>query len=226
MVAIGTGLLWCGWFGFNAGSAVAANGGAAMAMLATQFAAAAGGATWMMLDWILTGKPNTVGLCCGVVAGLVCVTPGAGFVSPVGATIMGLLAGAICRYATVVIKEKVGYDDALDVWGVHGVGGLLGNELTAIFGATQFGGTEIVASVPKLFAVHTFGSLMAIGWSMAATFVILKVIDKTVGLRPSAAGEAAGLDASDFGEEGYVMGQDADGVPELEAPATPVPKPA
>ena len=227
MMITGTGILWVGWFGFNAGSAVAANAGAAMAMVATMAAAAAGGATWMLLDWWRDGKPATLGLCCGVVAGLVCVTPGAGFVSPMGAAIMGIMSGAICRWASTTMKEKLGYDDALDVWGVHGMGGLLGNELTAIFGATQFGGTEIVASVPKLFAIHTASSVFAIVWSMAATFVILKAIDATIGLRPSEAGEKVGLDASDHGEVGYILSDEDDEEPPTEvAPVEKLPAPA
>ena len=204
MCLTGTGLLWVGWFGFNAGSAVAANGQAAMAMVATQLAAAAAGTVWTLMDWIETGKPTALGICCGVVAGLVCVTPGAGFVSPLGATIMGALAGVVCRFFVLTIKHKFGYDDALDVWGVHGVGGLLGNELTAIFGTTAFGGTEAVASVTKLFAVHTYASMLAIAWSMAVTFVILKVLDATIGLRPSTVEESKGLDSTDHGEIAYV----------------------
>ena len=204
MVLVGTGLLWVGWFGFNAGSAVAANGQAAMSMVATQLAAAAAGAVWLMLDWAMSGKPTALGLCCGVVAGLVCVTPGAGFVSPLGATIMGALAGAICRFFVVTVKHKFGYDDALDVWGVHGVGGLLGNELTAIFGTTAFGGTEAVASVSKLFMVHTYASLMAIVWAMGVTFVTLKLINATIGLRPTDSEELKGLDITDHGELAYI----------------------
>ena len=204
MCLVGTGLLWVGWFGFNAGSAVAANGQAALAMVATQVAAAAAGAVWMIADWVDTGKPTALGLCCGVVAGLVCVTPGAGFVSPLGAGIMGALAGVICRFFVLTVKHKFGYDDALDVWGVHGVGGLLGNELTAIFGTTAFGGTEAVASVSKLFMVHTYASLMAIAWSMAVTFITLKLIDVTIGLRPTDAEETKGLDVSDHGEIAYI----------------------
>ena len=203
MVLIGTGALRVGWFGFNAGSAVAADGIASMAMVTTQVAAATAGLGWALLDWIKDGKPTALGLCCGVVAGLVCVTPGAGFVSPFGAFCMGAVAAVVCRWSCLTLKHKLGYDDALDVWGVHGMGGLLGNELTAIFGTTAFGGTEAVASVSKLFLIHTACSAGAIVWSMAATFVILKVLDATIGLRPDPKGEAAGLDVTDHGEVAY-----------------------
>ena len=203
MVLIGTGALWVGWFGFNAGSAVAANGIASMAMVTTQIAAATAGLGWALLDWMEVGKPTAIGLCCGVVAGLVCVTPGAGFVSPLGAFCMGAIAAVICRFSCLVVKRTFGYDDALDVWGVHGVGGLLGNELTAIFGTTAFGGTEAVASVSKLFLVHTACSLGAIVWSMAVTFVLLKIIGATIGLRPADEDEILGLDLHDHGEKAY-----------------------
>ncbi|KAK3278105.1 hypothetical protein CYMTET_13933 [Cymbomonas tetramitiformis] len=206
MVITGTSMLWVGWFGFNAGSAVAASGTAAMAMVATQISAAAAGTTWMLLDWISDGKPTTLGICCGAVAGLVAITPGAGFVSPMGALWTGLLAGVVCRFASTTMKKRLGYDDTLDVWGVHGMGGFLGNQTCAIFGATQFGGTEVVASVTRQFMVHLYASLFAIAWSCAATFVILKALDMTIGLRPTDEGEAAGLDETDFGEAGYLTG--------------------
>mmetsp|Transcript_186 Transcript_186/g.609 ORF Transcript_186/g.609 Transcript_186/m.609 type:complete len:590 (-) Transcript_186:118-1887(-) len=204
MVIAGTAILWIGWYGFNGGSAVAASGGAAMALIATQVAASAGAMTWAALDWLGSSKkPTALGACCGAVAGLVCITPSAGFVSPVGALISGVLAGVICRWASTSLKKMLGYDDSLDVVGVHGVGGLLGNQLCAIFGATQFGGTETVASVWDQFLLHGYGSLVAIVWSMAATFVILKTLSWTMGGLTVTPEEEDDIDSASFGEKAY-----------------------
>lgn len=208
---MGATLLWVGWFGFNAGSALAADGVAAGAFAATHFAAAAGALGWAGMEWITRGKPSVLGTCSGVVAGLVCITPAAGFVTPMPAILMGILAGAVCFYACTAMKSKFGYDDSLDAFGVHGVGGTLGAVLTGVFATRAAwdisgegtplglieGGNVIVA---QILAV-------AITWGLAAvaTFVLLKLLDATMGLRVSEGEEVQGLDLTQHGEEGYIF---------------------
>ncbi|HUY34699.1 MAG TPA: ammonium transporter [Pirellulales bacterium] len=205
---VGAALLWVGWFGFNAGSAGAANGQAAVAFTATHFAAAAGALAWAAAEWIMRGKPTVLGTCSGAVAGLVCITPASGYVLPMHALLMGLAAGLACCFACITVKSKLGYDDSLDAFGVHGVGGTLGAILTGVFATRSvLGGTEPVGLlehgkqlVPQLGAA-------AITWLLAAvaTFVILKLLDATLGLRPSQEAEMQGLDFSQHGEEGYIF---------------------
>ncbi|HEY4761854.1 MAG TPA: ammonium transporter [Thermoguttaceae bacterium] len=208
--AVGATMLWVGWFGFNAGSALAANGLAASAFCATHFAAAAAGLTWAGMEWVLRGKPTILGTCSGVVAGLVCITPASGFVTPMPALIMGVAVGILCFLACTKLKSRFGYDDSLDVFGVHGVGGTLGALLTGVF-ATRATGAFVdgkplgwLEGGPVLTAQII---AVVVTWVLAivVTFVILKVLDAIMGLRVSRAGEIEGLDLNQQGEEGYIF---------------------
>lgn len=205
---LGAAMLWVGWFGFNAGSALAATGQAAGAFAATHFAAAAGALAWPTLEWVLRGKPTVLGASSGAVAGLVCITPAAGFVQPMSAILMGLAAGAVCYFACTTIKNKFKYDDSLDAFGVHGVGGTLGALLTGVF-ATR----EVVGS-PGPLGLLEGGALLkdqaiaagvSIAYAAVMSFVILKVLDLTMGLRVTQQEEVQGLDYSQHGEEGYIF---------------------
>jgi Amt family ammonium transporter len=207
--AIGACLLWVGWFGFNAGSALNAGGLAASAFAATHLAAAAGGLTWAAMEWMLRGKPTILGACSGLVAGLVCITPASGFVTPMWAIVMGIAVGVVCYLACTAVKAKFGYDDSLDAFGVHGVGGTLGAILTGIF-ATRATGAFTDAKLGLLEGGSRLPAQLiatAITWGLAivATFIILKVLDATMGLRVAPADEVQGLDLSQHGEEGYIF---------------------
>ena len=208
--ALGAAMLWVGWFGFNAGSELMSDHVAASAFAATHFAAAAGALSWAGYDWISRGKPTVLGTASGVVAGLVCITPAAGYVNPMSALIMGAAAGIACAFACSKIKGALGYDDALDAFGVHGVGGTLGAILTGIF-ATR--ACSNVANGRPL-GVLEGGSVIrgqivavAVTWvlSAVATLVILKIVDAVVGLRVTKAQELVGLDLSQHEEEGYII---------------------
>ena len=212
--AIGATMLWVGWFGFNAGSALAANELAASAFCATHFAAAAAGLTWAAMEWIFRGKPTVLGTCSGVVAGLVCITPASVFVTPMSALLMGVAVGIVCFLACTKLKSLFGYDDSLDVFGVHGVGGTLGALLTGIFATRATGAFTDPALSSKPLGLLEGGPVLvsqiiavAITWvlAIAATFIILKVLDATMGLRVSRADEIEGLDTSQHGEEGYIF---------------------
>jgi Amt family ammonium transporter len=206
LTLLGAGLLWFGWFGFNAGSALASNDNAALALVNTHLAAGTAAFAWAIVEWIKQGKPTALGVASGLVAGLVCITPAAGFVSPTSAVVMGLVAGPIC-YGAVLMKGKLGYDDALDAFGIHGVGGALGAILTGVFASAVWGGTDgLVGGNGDLFVENLIGVLAAAAYSILVTFVILKVIDATVGLRVSNDEESEGLDTNLHGEEGYHMG--------------------
>ena len=206
LTLLGAGLLWFGWFGFNAGSALASNENAALALVNTHLAAAAAAFAWAMVEWFKQGKPTALGVASGLVAGLVCITPAAGFVGPTSAVVMGLVAGPIC-YGAVMFKGRVGYDDALDAFGIHGVGGALGAILTGVFAAEVWGGAQgLVDGNSELVIENIIGVLAAAAYSIVVTFVILKVIDVTVGLRVSKDEESEGLDTNLHGEEGYHMG--------------------
>jgi Amt family ammonium transporter len=211
--AIGAAMLWVGWFGFNAGSALNASGLAASAFCATHFAAAAGGLTWAAMEWIFRGKPSVLGTCSGVVAGLVCITPAAGFVTPMSALLMGAAVGVVCYLSCTALKARFRYDDSLDAFGVHGVGGTLGAILTGIF-ATRATGAFALPLGSKPLGLLENGTVMPaqitavlITWALAAvaTLVILKAIDAVMGLRVSRAAEIEGLDFSQHGEEGYIF---------------------
>jgi len=206
LTMLGAGLLWFGWFGFNAGSALASNENAALALVNTHLAAGAAAFSWAIVEWLKLGKPTALGVASGLVAGLVVITPAAGFVGPTSAVIMGLIVGPVC-YGAVMLKGKLGYDDALDAFGIHGVGGALGAILTGVFAAEVWGGTNgLIDGNSELFIENIIGVLAAATYSVVVTFVILKVIDATVGLRVSNDQESEGLDTNLHGEEGYHMG--------------------
>jgi Amt family ammonium transporter len=206
LTLLGAGMLWFGWFGFNAGSALAANENAALALVNTHLAAGSAALAWATIEWIRLGKPTALGVASGLVAGLVVITPAAGFVGPTSAVIMGLLVGPVC-YGAVMLKGKLGYDDALDAFGIHGVGGALGAILTGVFAAEVWGGTNgLIDGNSELLVENGVGVLAAAAYSVVVTFVILKIIDATVGLRVSNDEENEGLDTNLHGEEGYHMG--------------------
>ena len=198
---IGASMLWVGWFGFNAGSATAANASAGMAMAVTQVATAAAALAWMFLEWALRGRPSVLGIVSGAVAGLVAITPASGFVAPLGALAIGGVAGAACYWGTTVLKRRFGYDDSLDAFGVHGVGGIVGAVLTGVFAAESVGGTRgLIEGNPAQVPVQLAGIAATVVWCAVLTWVILKVVDATVGLRVDHETEIAGLDINLHGE--------------------------
>ena len=206
LTLLGAGLLWFGWFGFNAGSALASNDNAALALVNTHVAAGAAAFSWAIVEWVKQGKPTALGVASGLVAGLVCITPAAGFVSPMSAVLMGLVAGPVC-YGAVMMKGKLGYDDALDAFGIHGVGGALGAILTGVFASAAWGGTDgLIAGNSELFVENIIGVVAAAAYSVVVTILLLKLIDATIGLRVSGDEESEGLDTNLHGEEGYHMG--------------------
>ena len=211
MTVAGAGMLWVGWFGFNGGSALAANGDAAMAMLVTHLSAAAGAMTWMFYEWIKFGKPTALGTVTGMVAGLGTITPASGFVGPAGALVIGVMAGIVCFNATLLIKRVWKIDDSLDVFPVHGVGGMLGTFMAGIFSSTELGVfsgqgfADGIESMGQQVGVQAIGIVATALFTAVATLVILKVVDiLTGGLRVSADAETQGLDISDHEERGYV----------------------
>jgi len=200
MTLLGVGLLWFGWFGFNAGSALAANASAALAFTTSMIAAAAAALSWMMMEWWLVERPSALGLASGIVAGLGSITPAAGFVSPGAALVIGLVAGVICFYG-VRLKFKAGYDDSLDVVGVHGVGGIWGPVATGLFATV--GAQGLMAGNPRQVGIQLLGVVAAGLYAYLATYVICWVLDKTMGLRVEDDQELAGLDRELHGEVGY-----------------------
>jgi Amt family ammonium transporter len=207
---LGAAMLWVGWFGFNAGSQLGSDAIAASAFAATHFAAAAGAIAWAGMEWITRGKPSALGAASGLVAGLVCITPASGYVTPMPAIIMGLAAGVVCFYACTTIKSKFGYDDSLDAFGVHGVGGTLGAVLTGVFATRAVSNLNSGKPIGLLEGGDIMpGQVLAvlITWavSIVATFIILKVLDAVMGLRVSQQDEMQGLDVSQHGEEGYIF---------------------
>lgn len=205
MTAIGAGILWVGWHGFSAGSALMANGSAGMAMLATHLCASAASLTWICLDWLRFGKPSVLGAMTGMVAGLGMIAAGAGFVSPLGALLIGIIAGAACFYSIHFIKHRLKIDDALDVFPVHGVSGVLGALFTAIFADEFFGGNGIISSngVIHQFLIQLFGITIALMWSAVFSYLLFKLIEKFFGLRVSEEDEIGGLDISLHDQQGY-----------------------
>ena len=212
MTMIGASLLWFGWFGFNAGSSLEANGTAALAFVNTWVATAAAALAWMFAEWLLKGKPSMLGAVSGAVAGLVAITPAAGFVGVVGAIVIGLAAGVICLWGVHGLKKLLGADDALDVFGVHGVGGILGALLTGVFAAPSLGGTGVwdyVAnkvgdySISSQLVVQGTGILTTLVWSGVVSFIAYKVVDLTIGLRVKEDEEREGLDVNSHGEKAY-----------------------
>jgi ammonium transporter, Amt family len=201
----GAGMLWVGWFGFNAGSALAANGSAGMAMLTTHMGASAGALAWMLVEWKKYGKPSMLGVVTGMVAGLGTITPASGFVGPLGAMAIGLIAGTVCFFATQLLKRRFEIDDTLDVSPVHGVGGVIGTLMTGVFGAVWLGGTgfTVQKDVGAQLGVQALGVLSAALWCAVLTWAILKVLKATVGLRVAEEQETEGLDLAEHGERGY-----------------------
>jgi Amt family ammonium transporter len=195
LTVIGASLLWVGWFGFNAGSAVAADGRAGMAMAVTQIATAAAALAWMLMEWTVKGKPSVLGIASGAVAGLVAITPASGFVMPAPSIIIGVAAGVICFFAATSLKRALGYDDSLDAFGVHCIGGIVGALLTGVFASTALDGGQAGSVVAQLKGV---GATLVYGF--VVSYLILKVIDKTIGLRVTEEEEREGLDVSQHGE--------------------------
>jgi Amt family ammonium transporter len=198
---IGAGLLWVGWFGFNAGSALAANGRASMALLVTLIAPAAAGLAWMFVEWAVKDKPSVLGLISGVVGGLVAITPAAGFVGPSGALIIGVAAGVVCFWASTSLKHMLGYDDSLDCFGVHGVGGIVGAVLTGVFAVESIGGVPgLLEGNPAQVWIQVKSVLITIVYCAVLSFVILKLVDLVIGLRVEREVEREGLDLALHGE--------------------------
>jgi len=200
---IGASLLWVGWFGFNAGSAGAASGNAGMAMAVTQFATATAALSWMFAEWIARGKPSVLGAISGAVAGLVAITPASGFVNPAGSLVIGIAAGVLCFWGSTGLKHAMGYDDSLDAFGVHGVGGFVGAMLTGVFAVEAIGGDGkkgLIDGNAGQVLTQLWGCLVCMAWCAIATFVILKLVDALIGLRVTAEEEVEGLDINLHGE--------------------------
>ncbi|MCA1686169.1 MAG: ammonia channel protein, partial [Planctomycetia bacterium] len=209
MTALGTGLLWFGWFGFNAGSALAANRSAVAAFVNTNTAAAAAVVSWSLIEYFHKGKATVLGACSGAVAGLVAITPCAGYVNPMGALAIGLLVSTAC-YAAIMLKGSLGYDDSLDVFGVHGVGGAFGALAVGVFAVANVGGignpAGLLSGNGGLIVAQLISLAASAAYSFTVTFVLLKLIDATIGLRVTEDQEEIGLDLSQHGERGYIMG--------------------
>ena len=209
---MGTAMLWFGWFGFNAGSGLASDGLAASAFAATHFSAAAGALTWPTIEWITRGKPTVLGTCSGAIAGLACITPASGYVSPLSAILIGVLASVCCYYACTALKAKLGYDDSLDVFGIHGVGGTLGMLLTGLLATRAVYDVNENGSPVGLIEGGGFGllksQLLAVVvtyvFTIVVTLILLRILDATMGLRISQEEEIEGIDLSQHGEEGYI----------------------
>lgn len=206
MTMIGASLLWVGWFGFNAGSNLEANGGAGLAFINTILATAAAAMSWMFAEWMLRGKPSMLGVASGVIAGLVAITPAAGLIGPMGAIVLGGIAGAACLWGVTGLKKMLGYDDSLDVFGIHGLGGIIGAIGTGIFVAPALGGVGVDDyTMMGQVVTQATGVLITIVWSGVVSFVLFKLIDMTMGLRVSEEEERQGLDTSSHGERAYTM---------------------
>ena len=203
MTVAGASMLWVGWFGFNAGSALAADQSAGMAMLVTHIGAAAGSLSWMFREWMKQGKPSVLGIVTGMVAGLGTITPASGFVGPMGALIIGISAGLVCYEATQYIKKILLIDDSLDVFPVHGVGGILGTLLTGVFAASTYGGVGLENSISEQVTIQFIGVVFTIIWCGIFTYIALKVTNSLVGLRISDENEETGIDLTEHGEKGY-----------------------
>lgn len=202
LVVIGAALLWFGWFGFNAGSGLAADGLAISAFLATHVATATAAFTWVILDWVRNGKPTVIGICTGAVAGLVAITPAAGFVGVLGAVVIGIVVAVVCFFMVSVVKHKYGYDDSLDAFGVHGIGGILGALLTGFLAtpAIQSSYSGLFYGNPKQLWIQLIATVTTIVFSGVMTFVLFKIVDKTVGIRATQKEEIAGLDITQHNE--------------------------
>ncbi|MCH7646435.1 MAG: ammonium transporter [Nitrospinae bacterium] len=205
LTVIGAGMLWVGWFGFNAGSQLAADGTAGMAMVVTQVATATAALAWMFMEWCRHGKPTALGIVTGAVGGLVAITPASGFVGPIGALVIGAASGVLCFLASTTLKSKMGYDDSLDVFGVHGIGGIVGALLTGVFVSSSFGGAGLSEGMTMVgqVGIQVLGVTGTIVYCGIASYAILKVVDAVVGLRVDEEEETLGLDLSLHDERGY-----------------------
>jgi Amt family ammonium transporter len=200
LTLIGASLLWVGWFGFNAGSAVASNGAAGMAMAVTQIATAAAALAWMFTEWLVKSKPSLLGICSGAITGLVAITPASGFVDPTGALIIGIAAGILCYFAATSVKNMFGYDDSLDAFGVHAIGGIVGALLTGVFAREAISKPGLLDGNAGQVLIQFYGVAVTLVYCAVVTFIILKVVDVIVGLRVSEEVERDGLDISLHGE--------------------------
>ena len=203
LTVVGASMLWVGWFGFNAGSALTADGAAGMAMAVTHISTAMAGFTWMLVEWFSHGKPSVLGIATGAVGGLVAITPAAGFVGPVGALVIGLAAGLLCYWGANGLKRKFGYDDSLDVFGVHGIGGITGALLTGVFASSALGGSIDDLNMANQLWLQGVGVVATLVYSGLLTYILVKVVDATIGIRATADEERAGLDISLHDERGY-----------------------
>ena len=205
LTLVGAAMLWVGWFGFNAGSELAADGTAGMAMAVTQIATAVAALAWMFSEWMVHGKPSALGIASGAVAGLVAITPASGFVGPIGAFVIGIAAGVLCFIASTKVKKALGYDDALDCFGVHGIGGIVGAILTGVFVDASFGGAGLDegVTIAKQVGIQFVAVAGTVVYDAIATLIILKIVDAIMGLRVSEEQETEGLDLTLHNERGY-----------------------
>ena len=203
LTMIGTAMLWVGWFGFNGGSALAAGGQAAMAVVVTQISPCVAALTWIFLESVRSGKPSALGFATGAIAGLAAITPASGTVGPIGAIVIGCASSVLAYIAATYVKFRFRYDDALDVVGVHGVGGFVGIVLAGIFASTTFGGSIVDLDIGVQLGIQLYGGIFAIVYTAVVSYIVLKVVDMLVGLRVDEDGESQGLDITDHGEEGY-----------------------
>jgi Amt family ammonium transporter len=203
MCVTGTGMLWVGWYGFNGGSALGANGQAAMAITVTHISASTAALTWMMIEWVRHSKPSVLGIATGAIAGLAAITPASGVVGPIGGLAIGFTAGAVCYLASTMLKIRLGYDDSLDVFGVHGVGGFIGTVMAGVFGAAALGGNQEGLAIGSQVGVQLTAALITAVWAGVASYVLLKFVDAVVGLRVDEEEESRGLDIALHDEVGY-----------------------
>ena len=204
MTMTGTAMLWVGWFGFNAGSALAADGNAAMALMVTHISASTATLVWLAIDWMFQGKPSVLGAATGSIAGLAAITPASGFVGPLGGIVIGAASGIICYYFAMKLKNTFKYDDTLDVFGVHGVGGYIGTILAGIFASTTLGGNVADLNIAKQVGVQFMAATGTAIFAIIASFILLKIVDLVVGLRVDQQSEINGLDLAEHGERGYI----------------------
>lgn len=207
LTVVGASMLWVGWFGFNAGSALGANGDAGMAMLVTQVATAMATLAWMFIEWMKHGKPSVLGTVTGAVAGLVAITPASGSVGVPGALVIGLISGMVCFWGATTLKRKFGYDDSLDAFGVHGIGGILGAMLTGVFVIEKLGGKGLAEGMSLGGQVYAqfISVVFTLAYSGIISLIMLKIIDAAIGLRVNQEEESSGLDISLHDEQGYTI---------------------
>jgi len=203
MCVTGTGMLWVGWYGFNGGSALGANGDAAMAITVTHISASTAALTWMMIEWVRHSKPSVLGIATGAIAGLAAITPASGVVGPIGGLAIGFTSGALCYLASTILKIRLGYDDSLDVFGVHGVGGFIGTVMAGVFGAAALGGNQEGLAIGSQVGVQVTAALITAVWAGVGSYVLLKFVDAVVGLRVDEEEESRGLDIALHDEVGY-----------------------